>query len=464
MDRAKTMTPNFVSSLSLYKIIFITELLIAEILTTYNRKKRDHFALRAVLSVVLLYTLAVFFPVAGYNSGFVTVLFVCLFTATLAAMKVCYREKWHTLLFCGLLSYTVQHLAYEIFLFLTFLFNTETIGFYGSEALAGYEAYVWLIYGGVYSIVYWFMWAFVEYPLRMQEDLKLSRSYLLFVSAGIFLIDIILGAIVVYEKDPIPVSVQWIVYIYSIVSCAFAILLLFFMLKNQRLADDLDLMEKLWREDKKMYELTKENAELINLKCHDLKHRLEDMKAGERDDDVEREMANIENAIKTYDSALKTGNDELDIILSRKLLQCQKEGIACPWIVDGEAVAFLPPTEMYSLFENALSNAVEAMRKEEDAEKKIIRLKVTKRNGVANIHVENYCSAENTPVFSDGLPKTTKKDANYHGYGVRSMQMVAEKLGGGIYICVRDEQFVLDIVLPIPDNLGKKSENIGKKY
>lgn len=437
---------SFVSSLEIYKLIFTSELVIAEILATYSRKKKSRFILRAVLSIAAIYLIALLFPVAYYNPAYISLMFGCLFVCTLFALKFCYDESWQNVLFCGLLSYTVQHLGYELFLFLTFVFGLQTVGFYGSEALAGYDAYIWLIYFAVYSILYWFAWAFIEYPLRTEEDLKLKHFYFLLCAAVIIFVDIVLSAIVVYETEPIPYSLNWVVYMYSVVSCVFAIGMQFFMLKNQSLSNDIEMIKMLWKEDKKKYELTKENAELINVKCHDLQHRLADLK---RMNFVDAEaISETEESIREYDSAIHTGNDVLDIILSRKILQARKEGITFACIVDGEALSFVSSTELYSLFENATSNAIEALCKVDDPEKKVIRLKVTRRDDIVVVHVENYCGEENLPQFKNGLPVTTKEDARYHGLGMRSMQMLTEKLGGGIRVCVEDGMFLLDIFFP----------------
>lgn len=57
-----------------------------------------------------------------------------------------------------------------------------------------------------------------------------------------------------------------------------------------------------------------------------------------------------------------TGNDALDAILSEKGLACEQGGIAFRCMADGAAVGFMAPTDIYSLFGNALDNAIEASR------------------------------------------------------------------------------------------------------
>ena len=65
------------------------------------------------------------------------------------------------------------------------------------------------------------------------------------------------------------------------------------------------------------------------------------------------------------------------------------------------------------------------------------------------LQVENYCP--DAPSFRDGLPVTTKRDSENHGFGVKSIQFTARKYGGSTSIQVRDGWFVLRVLLPIPN-------------
>ena len=37
---------------------------------------------------------------------------------------------------------------------------------------------------------------------------------------------------------------------------------------------ELSFVEDLWNKNKQLYELSKENVDFINMKCHDLRHRI----------------------------------------------------------------------------------------------------------------------------------------------------------------------------------------------
>ena len=48
------------------------------------------------------------------------------------------------------------------------------------------------------------------------------------------------------------------------------------------------------------------------------------------------------------------------------------------------------------------------------------------------------------PIFSDGIPITTKKG---HGYGTQSIRYMTERLGGNCMFSIEDQQFILRVIL-----------------
>ena len=82
-----------------------------------------------------------------------------------------------------------------------------------------------------------------------------------------------------------------------------------------------------------------------------------------------------------------------------------------------------------------------------EKEKRLIHLAVYSKKDFLMICCENYCPRE--VKFRDGLPVTTKQDADYHGYGVKSIRYTAQKYGGSVTMEVRDQWFVLNILIPL---------------
>ena len=181
--------------------------------------------------------------------------------------------------------------------------------------------------------------------------------------------------------------------------------------------------------------------EQVNVKCHDLKHQMARLR-GKLDEET---LAGLSAAVSAFDSVFHTGNETLDIILNEKNDDCIRRGIRFTCMGDGSAFAHIKPADLYSLFGNALDNAIEAVDRLEDAEKRAVNLRLASENG-AELDLMNYFSGKLT--LREGLPVTTKKDSVYHGFGVRSMQLTVQNYGGEMRFSSQEDVFRLYIHFP----------------
>ena len=206
------------------------------------------------------------------------------------------------------------------------------------------------------------------------------------------------------------------------------------------------VIEELLAAEQKKERMTAENVELINRKCHDLKHQIAALRSMENGSERDAYISEIENAVLFYESAAPTGNDTLDLILMEKKLYCQEHGIRLTCIVDGAPLARIDRMDLYSLFGNAIDNAIESVLGEEP-QKRVIGLRVGKRGAFLSIHIENYVRRE--VKLSGGLPVTSKADKSYHGFGVLSIKRIVEKYHGSMSIRSDGNLFRLDILIPL---------------
>lgn len=229
--------------------------------------------------------------------------------------------------------------------------------------------------------------------------------------------------------------------LYSIMCGVLIIFVHFGLTANDSMHDQVAHISELLHQEREQYRLTKESIDIINEKCHDLKHQV----ARLREDGSERQIAQIENAIMIYDTNVKTGNDTLDVLLTQKKLQCEANKITLTCMANGDVIAFMDDMDIFSLFGNAISNAIESVSRIADPRRRQISLKVRRVGNLCSVHVENYYSGKID--FEEGLP-VTDKDKNYHGFGMRSMKRIVESYGGALNVTCTDELFILDIVMP----------------
>ena len=215
------------------------------------------------------------------------------------------------------------------------------------------------------------------------------------------------------------------------------------LIKNKELENDLDFTKKLNAQQKKNYEISKESIDLINMKCHDMRYQIRQI--GKNKSISQDTIIEIEKAVSLYDSTVKTGNDVLDTILTEKSLKCSSNDIQLICVADGKILNFMKDEDIYSLFGNALDNAIEATLKCHDIEKRIIDVELYSSGNLITISISNP-NVEKI-ILKDGLPLTTKNDHNSHGYGMKSIRYIVEKYNGNLIIDCNNNIFVLSILL-----------------
>ena len=166
----------------------------------------------------------------------------------------------------------------------------------------------------------------------------------------------------------------------------------------------------------------------------------------------EHALNDMEQVIEAYDTTVRTGNPALDVILTEKSVSCRSKGIGFTCMAEGSGLAYMEPADLYALFGNALENAIEATEQLEDPAQKQISITVRPVNGFYSVQIQNYTRA---PLqLEHGLPQTSKADAQNHGYGVRSMQLLVEKYGGELSF--RQEGEIVSLYLLLPCRTAEK--------
>lgn len=218
------------------------------------------------------------------------------------------------------------------------------------------------------------------------------------------------------------------------------------LFKKSELNEELRMMERLWYQQKRQYEIAKDQMQVIDRKCHDLKYQVAAMRQIDNPKEREKNLLELEKSIRIYDSIVKTGNEILDTLLSEKGLLCEAREITMHCVIDGKQISYMDSVDIYALFGNAIDNAIECVEKFPEKEKRFIDVCVAKKQGFTYIRISN--PIEQNPEYEGDLPRTTKKNRQYHGIGLKSIRYIAEKYGGEISVGTELNCFVLEILLP----------------
>lgn len=232
---------------------------------------------------------------------------------------------------------------------------------------------------------------------------------------------------------------------YGFLCCMLVLWIEYYILRENNLKREQEMMEQLLQMSNTQQKSAKEAIDIINIKCHDLKHQIKALARLEDNEERSEYLKEIQNAVSIYDATYHTGCRALDYTLREKMLLFNERNVEFSCMVDGKVINFMASTDIYALMGNALDNAFERVVQEAEDER-VISLQIKHRNDMILIHLENRCSSQ--PEFVDGLPVTDKKEKNSHGFGVKSIHYIVEKYDGELRMSTQDGRFCLDILLP----------------
>ena len=411
------------------RVVFAAELFIAELLFMLPYKRRRGFAWRAPLSAAVYIAFAFFFPENWIGLG--SYITIPVFALSILLHKFCSGYSFKKVAFNCIGAYALQNISVNVAVVVRAL----------------------LPWAAEHRILTDFFCAAVFFPLGWlcfarrsgkDEEININRIWMMLLTVGVVLLVDILVKIAALPglSDGVMLRIS--------MTCSdiLALLLQYSSFRAGKLEKEKLRTEALLQAEQEQYRLSRETIELVNMKCHDLKHRLAQIRA---EGGGAEQLKDVEEAVLFYENVAKTGNDALDSVLTQKSLSCEKHGIAFTYMADGAGLEAMQPSDVWSLLGNALDNAIESCAQEEDPQKRIVFLNIGAKDGLLRIRVENYCSR---PVrFAEGLPVTTKADRQNHGIGVRSIRYIAQKYGGNAVFSAEDGFFRLSVLIPLEKSL-----------
>lgn len=410
----------------------------AELLFLSALGRRSKFALRLAITVPAAVAFCIGAGIFGMfvleSFGFAVwaqiavnfVLHVLYFVATIAAMFVCFSAPATTISFACVSGYTLQH-----------IYASVPAPVFSSAVITEMTSYA--MCAALYAAAYFVFVRRMSVRLSREPDMSLIpplvlSGAMLFVALFLGILGFTCGG----ESD--------IMYaLFSACQLSFCVALLavqFLILYVMQERRDAVIAERLHETEKKQYEAIKNNIDAVNIKFHDIRHRLREVQGK----DGSTYLGDIDALISEYDAHVLTGNEALDTILTEKNYICERGKIKLSCLADGELLCGMDAGDLYSLFGNALDNAIEYLSGMPE-EKRILKVFVRRYGeNFVNISVKNYY--EGGPLGGD--PRTTKKNKAYHGFGIASMRRTAETYGGTLGLTAEGSTFCVNILLPHP--------------
>ena len=418
-------------------IIYLPVVIYAHILSSIF-PKRKYYVLRLIGSVLLGGVAVYFLPFVtsehyALSLIYAVFMYVFLLAVALGSVAFCVHGKLINYLYCAACGYALQHLSANLNgLICVFAPNLNFDESFRMESIAlligtfllclGLDLYIAIRNKGLRAIM--------------------NRKRVVFLTVFVIMIDIILSsALMLAPMSGFQTFADSASKIYATATSILIVVGILVILKQQKLEAEVLAMNVLYEENMRQYEVSK--ATMASL--HDLKHRINAVMKG-RLDLPKEERDEISRDIFFMDSRTKSGNDTLDIILTEKKMLCYQFGIEFNSMVDGSKLSFIDTYDIFSLFGNSLTNAIEAANHLPEGKPRYISLIIKGTDHYASIHLEN--SYEGEIHMEEGIPVTVKEDHFAHGFGVKSIRNIVEKYGGNLTISFDQGIFNLDIFFP----------------
>lgn len=449
---------NFVDVFTTYRIViveFLLELYVFCALFLRKLNRKNHFVWRVVLLSVALFAIAL--PVAWFYTAFGStawgriLVYICLFSIVTCLAKLCFNERYLTILFCCSMAYAAQNLVYKVFLI--FWTGGEMLLLFDGWG-ANFGVFYRLVYYSFLAICITIVWfAFIRKITQKLHTSKLNYRMLtvalLILGVTVLLCsfeDVFFAQLSVIREnrfdEPIYYALRQTGNLFSVVCCIIVLLLASKSIVENELLQEVEYLKHAIRQSEKQYQISKDTIELINVKCHDIKYKLNAFAA--QQNLSPEAVDDLRESISIYDSRIETGNKLLNVLLSEKSLFCEQNGITLSCMMDGAKLDFMEMGDLYCLFGNVIDNALDAVKQIDDSERRVINLTVKTKDNLLLIQEENYFVGQLD--FVDGLPVTTKQDSSYHGFGMKSIKMIVNKYGGELTAYVTDDVFHMNVI------------------
>lgn len=413
---------------------FPIQLIIAANMFAWAFPKRSHFWLREILVFVpMLVVYDQCLQAFGYHVledvvldkslMLIPVVYVC------AGICFCYCCSVTDAIFCSASAHPAQNMLYSLFHIVELQFGIskgDPIALFISLSMMA------ALYAAVYL-------CFAR-RLRDVEGYQFMSRRLLINSSIVMLFVVYLYGMVASDHPVIMVT--------FVIGDILALIMQFGLFSESTLERKYAIVEQLLYAEQKRQQQISETTEIINRKCHDLKHQIAGLKRMEDGPERSRYFQEVEDAIMIYESAVRSGNETLDLLLMDKLLYCEKHHIKLTCVADGSLIEWMDRMDICSMFGNALDNAIESVSQEPEEGDRIISFRISRSGQMVSIHFENYVGRE--IKLDEGLPVTSKQDKQYHGFGMLSIQRIVERYGGTMSVRVENHLFRLNILLPMP--------------
>ena len=360
-----------------------------------------------------------------------------------ALMLLCYDLKFEGLLFKSLAGHSADRIKGVIF----YIIDANTIGKVSDiVGVSNLLIYIILRTIGVVTICFVIFFIFAKNWKQDDSYILRGKRFSSFIYLLLIMVIFVTNILVTMLFYAVGISLRYIGLIMELLFGLLILIVLSSIHINNKQKLEKQVFHQMLHDREKQFYISKENIELINRKYHDLKHQISALKLMPKTEQ-DKSIENLENSLSIYDSLINTDNEILNTIITEKSLYCKQKDIRFDFNYDSCNLDFIKTIDLYVLLGNALDNATEAVQKL-DKNRQLMSLSIRKEKAMIFIETMNY--HDNKITMHNGTPLTTKKNKEFHGFGLKSINSIAQKYKGIVKTDITETIFTLAIGIPIP--------------
>ncbi len=209
---------------------------------------------------------------------------------------------------------------------------------------------------------------------------------------------------------------------------------------------DLKAIQQQEENDKRYFEIIEQTNKEMQIFAHDIKNHLIQIRNMEDNEKAKAYIDKIYPDIETFSSIGISQNRMLDLILSKYIKLCESKNISFSVDVKTANLHYIDDTDLSTLLNNVLDNAVEAA--ENSIKKEISLVLFAKSKSYDVLIVSNSC--DTSPLVIGEHLTTTKANKRLHGIGLKSVEKIVNKHKGVYNWNYKEIEKIFETVIAFP--------------
>ena len=417
-------------------------------------KKRAHYEeLTIPLHIGITLFLAILTCLCNFsNLNYITTQLL-LFFADFFILTILFQNNLPKKILIATLPSCISILADKItFTLGSIIFSTSLIEFDPNGSHRIYSTLMYLLICLIASLI--FAWL-SNFDIYLTTTLCIATCIIIVLAiiCTNFFLDIIIDT----EQLNIPHNI-WLRFQFLNAGFIIIFLFLFFLIKKigTTYKNNSKLEKRLYMEqlNRTQLELSTQSMKNIRSWKHDYKNHMITITAlaeNQMYSELLEYLKKLQDNLPEYFVSISSGNTAIDAILTNKLITARQYGIHFEHSIMLAGICPLSDLEITAILGNLLDNSIESckkMLKENQATTPCIHVTIKPFRDMLKIQIINSSNGKYN-LTSDNLLKTTKKESSLHGYGLKRVTDIVKDVNGIIKIQPGQEQFTVNILIPI---------------